>query len=569
MPKRSKGDFLLSNLRIENIAVIERADISFDVGLNVLSGETGAGKSIIIDSITAILGERTSKELIRTGEKNASVTAYFEKISKNVKDKLIELDIPVEEDGTLLVSRKINIDGRNVCKVNGAPVTVTMLKELGKSLIDIHGQHDNRFLLSNENHCFLLDAVADTDELLQTYQGYYKKYVTLKKKLKSISSSEEERQRTFELLSFQKNEIEKAGIVTGEIKSLQEKILKIRNAEKIASAIRNACSFLNGDDENSGAVLKSKNVSDDLSEISDIFEDVKPDIEKIKEASFIFEETANSLERKLSQIEFSASELEQSEERLDLLLKLKRKYGDEEEMLSLLSEINSQLEDFEESEEQIDEITQELNFNAEKMLEFADKITSERKHAGETLIKKLCDELAYLDMPDVRFEISIKDKPLSMRGKDDVEILLSANAGESVKPLSKTASGGELSRIMLAIKNVTSVKNDVDTMIFDEIDSGVSGKTAEKIGIKLHSVSDGKQVICVTHSAQIAAKADRHLLIEKSTFDGCTYTQVRALTDKERKYELARIIGGVVITQGQLKVAEEMLKGEYNDSGKD
>ena len=560
---------MLSDLRIENIAVIEKADISFDVGLNVLTGETGAGKSIVIDSISAILGERTSKDLVRTGEKNASVTAFFENISQNVKDKLSELDIQIEDDGNLLISRKINIDGRNVCKVNGAPVTVTMLKELGKTLIDIHGQHDSRFFLSNENHCLLLDSVADIDEILHTYQGYYKKYVSLKKKLKSITSSEEERQRDFDILSFQKNEIEKAQVVPGEIKILQDKITKIRNAEKIASAVRSACSFLNGDDESSGVVLKSKNTADTLTEITDLYSEILPVAEKIKEASFLLEESANDLERKLYSIEFNASELEKSEERLDYLLKLKRKYGDENEMLALIDDINSRLEGFEKSEEQIDDITNELNFNAEKMLEYAEKITVLRKKAGEELIKKLCRELEYLDMPDVRFEISIKDKPLSMRGKDDVEILLSANAGESVKSLSKTASGGELSRIMLAIKNVTSVKNEVDTMIFDEIDSGVSGKTAEKIGIKLHDVSDGKQVICVTHSAQIAAKADRHLLIEKSTYDGSTYTQVRVLGEKERKYELARIIGGVVITQRQLKVAEEMLKGETDDAGKD
>lgn len=560
---------MLSNLRIENIAVIEKADISFDVGLNVLTGETGAGKSIIIDSIFAILGERTSKELVRTGEKKASVTAFFENISDNVKNKLAELDIPCEEDNTLLISRKINIDGRNICKVNNTPVTVSMLKDLGKMLINIHGQHDSKFLLSNENHVYLIDSLADIDDVLLTYQQYYKNYVSLKKKLKSITSDEEEKQKNIEILTYQKNEIENADIVPGEIKKLEETIIKFRNAERIANALKTANEILNGDDEQSGVVLKAKNASDILSDISTVFEDVKKDIEKINEASFLLEEAANELDKKLSLIEFNASELEKSEERLDMLLKLKRKYGAEEEMLKHLDEINSRLESYEKSEEQLEDITNELNFNAEKMLEYAEKITSLRKKAGDEFIEKVCKELVFLDMPDVRFKISIEDKPLSMRGKDNVEILLSANAGESEKSLSKTASGGELSRIMLAIKNVTSVKNDVDTMIFDEIDSGVSGKTAEKIGIKLHDVSDGKQVICVTHSAQVASKADRHLLIEKSTYDGNTYTQVRSLSDKERKYELARIIGGVVITQGQLKVAEEMLKGKKDGSKED
>lgn len=558
---------MLSNLRIENIAVIEKADISFGVGLNVLTGETGAGKSIIIDSISAIMGERTSKELVRTGEKTASVTAFFENISDNVRKKLEELEVPCEEDGTLIISRRINIDGRNICKINNAPVTVSILKELGKVLINIHGQHDTKFLLSDDNHITLLDSLADIDDVLYTYQQYYRNYVSLKKKMKSILFDEEGKQRNIELLTYQKNEIENAAIVPGEIKKLEGTILKYRNSEKIARSLNTAIEALNGDENQNGVILKSKNVSDDLSDISDVFEVIKTDIEKINEASFLLEEAANELEKKLVQIDFNPNELEKCEERLDDLLKLKRKYGDEEEMLSLLSNINAQLESYDQNDQQVEQITDQLNANAEKMLEYAEKLTQLRIASGKEFVKKVTKELQFLDMPDVSFKISISDKPLSMRGKDDVEILLSANVGETEKSLSKTASGGELSRIMLAIKNVTSVKNEVDTLIFDEIDSGVSGKTAEKIGIKLHDVSCGKQVVCVTHSAQLASKADRHLLIEKSTFDGSTYTQVRVLNDKERKYELARIIGGVVITQGQLKVAEEMLKGNCDGTG--
>lgn len=557
---------MLSNLRIENIAVIEKADISFDVGLNVLTGETGAGKSIIIDSISAILGERTSKELVRTGAKSASVTAFFENVSDNVVNLLKELDIPVEDDKSLLLSRKISIDGRNVCKVNGSPVTVSMLKELGKVLINIHGQHDSKFLLSNENHCQIIDSIADFDDVLSEYAVYYKKYVSLKKQLKSITADEDKRTRTLELQNYQKNEIEKAGIIPGEIKQLEERILKCRNAEKIATALNNAVNILNGGEDESGVVLKVKGISDSLNEIKFVFENVNPTVERINEASFILEETANEIDKLYSHVEYNAAELEKDEERLDYLLKLKRKYGTEDEMLSLLDEINDRLENFDNSQQHVEEITNQLNYNAEKMLEYAEKISSVRKIAGNEFIRKVSEELKFLDMPDVSLKISINDKPLSIIGKDDVEILISANAGESEKSLSKTASGGELSRIMLAIKNVTSEKNDVETMIFDEIDTGISGKTAEKIGIKLHNVSEGRQVICVTHCAQVAAKADRHLLIEKNTYGGSTYTQVRELGDKERKYELARIIGGVVITQGQLKVAEEMLKGTTDGS---
>lgn len=560
---------MLSNLRIENIAVIEKADISFDVGLNVLTGETGAGKSIIIDSLSAILGERTSKELIRTGQKNASVTAYFENVSENVMGKLRELDVLAEEDSTLLISRKIFSDGRNVCKINGCPVTVSMLKELGRFLINIHGQNDSRLLLSNENHALILDSIADNENLISEYQNYYKAYVSLKKMIKTITSDEQEKQKEYNFLTEQKNELEKADIKVGEIDFLKEYIIKSRNFEKIASAINKCTNLLSGDENRNGVVIEIKNAAETLSDVSNINDELKSDAERINEAAYILEEINSELERKLSNISFNPAELEKNEERLDFLLKLERKYGDEQTMLKILKDTEKQLDNFENSQEDIEEITNKLNYNAEKMLDYAEKITVSRKKAGEVFVKRLSEELKYLDMPDVSFKISIDDKPLNMRGKDNVEILLSANAGESEKSLSKTASGGEMSRIMLAIKNITSSKNEVGTMIFDEIDAGISGKTAEKVGIKLHDVSSGKQVICVTHSAQVASKGDKHLLIEKSTFDGKTYTQVRALGDKERKYELARIIGGVVITQGQLKVAEEMLKGDHDGTKED
>ncbi len=565
-----KGDFLLSNLRIENIAVIEKADITFDIGLNVLTGETGAGKSIIIDAINAILGERTSKELIRTGAQSSSVTAYFENIGDNVIDALNELEIPCEEDKTLLIQRKINIDGRNTCKVNGYPVTVTMLKQLGKYLINIYGQNDSQFLLTNDNNILLLDSVAHNEDILHEYQNYYKKYVKLKKELKLLTGNAQEKENEANLLSFQINELEKAEVKIGEIERLEEYITKCKNSEKIAKSLNEAVNYLYGNDDYDGIIINFKNIKNKLETVNDVFSELEEDIGKLTEALYLSEEIYSSIDRKLNSIDFNKSELEKAEERLDYLLKLKRKYGNsEEDMLQYLENAKIKLNQIENSEVHSEEITEQLNFNADKMIEYAEKLSSSRRNAGEKFINKIVEELTFLDMPGVRFKIKQDDKAFSMIGKDNIEILISPNEGEIEKSLSKIASGGELSRIMLAIKNVTSQDDKLETMIFDEIDTGVSGKTAEKIGIKLSDVSKQRQVICVTHSAQVASKSDNHLLIEKSTSNGQTYTQVRSLSEKERKYEIARIIGGVVITQGQLKVAEEMLKGtENNETGK-
>ena len=557
---------MLSNLRIENIAVIEKADISFDIGLNVMTGETGAGKSIIIDAINVILGERTSKELIRTGAQSASVSAYFENIGQNVVYSLNELEIPCEEDKTLLIQRKINIDGRNTCKVNGCPVTVTMLKQLGKSLVNIYGQNDSQFLLTNDNNIVLIDSLAQNEDILSQYQVYYKEYVKLKKELKLLTGNAQEKENEVSLLSFQISELEKADIKIGEIEKLEQYITKCKNSEKIAKSLNEATNYLYGSDEYDGIILNFKTIKNRLENVSDVFTQLDDDISKLTEITCLTEEIYSSISNKLNSIDFDKVELEKAEERLDCLLKLKRKYGNsEEEMLTFLENAKNSLSQIENSEIHIDKITEKLNISADKMIKYADKLSLSRKKAGEQFIEKIVNELSFLDMPGVRFKIKQEDKAFSLIGKDNIEILISPNEGENEKTLSKIASGGELSRIMLAIKNVASQNDNLETMIFDEIDTGVSGKTAEKIGIKLSEVSKQRQVICVTHSAQVASKSDNHLLIEKSTSNGHTYTQVRSLSEKERKYELARIIGGVVITQGQLKVAEEMLKGTNDD----
>ena len=408
------------------------------------------------------------------------------------------------------------------------------------------------------------------EDILHEYQNYYKKYVKLKKELKLLTGNAQEKENEANLLYFQINELEKAEVKIGEIERLEEYITKCKNSEKIAKSLNEAVNYLYGNDDYDGIIINFKNIKNKLETVNDVFSELEEDIGKLTEALYLSEEIYSSIDRKLNSIDFNKSELEKAEERLDYLLKLKRKYGNsEEDMLQYLENAKIKLNQIENSEVHIEEITEQLNFNADKMIEYAEKLSSSRRNAGEKFINKIVEELTFLDMPGVRFKIKQDDKAFSMIGKDNIEILISPNEGETEKSLSKIASGGELSRIMLAIKNVTSQDDKLETMIFDEIDTGVSGKTAEKIGIKLSDVSKQRQVICVTHSAQVASKSDNHLLIEKSTSNGQTYTQVRSLSEKERKYEIARIIGGVVITQGQLKVAEEMLKGtENNETGK-
>lgn len=550
---------MLSSLKIENIAVIESADISFDIGLNVLTGETGAGKSIIIDSINAILGERTSKELVRTGTNVASVTAFFTSVGENVKEKLEEMGLECEEDYSLLLQRRISADGRNVCRINGAAATVSMLKELGKTLVDIHGQHDNRSLLLKDNHLSYIDKLASNEEILNDYAASYKKFVALKKELKNLRNNEEENEKNAEVLRFQIDEIEKADITAGEFEELSLKRDKLANAEKISSALSLSYNELNGADEEVGILVRLKNILEEVKSISS-FDDMDEVSKNLAGAVYTVEECTQSIKNSFDSVEFNPVLLEETEERLDLISKLMKKYGtDENGLLVLLDEFKEKLTKIDSSADRIEKLTDELNSAGQEMLDKAEKLSVSRIKAGEIFAKKVCDELKFLDMPNVRFAVDRKDKPLGITGKDDVEFLISANVGEEPKPLIKISSGGELSRIMLAIKNVLSEKDDVMTMIFDEIDSGISGQAATKVAKKLYDVAEGKQVICVTHLSQIAAFADSHFFINKETHGEHTFTSIKALQENERKYELSRINGGTVITQTLLSAAEEML----------
>lgn len=550
---------MLNSLKIENIAVIESADISFDIGLNVLTGETGAGKSIIIDSINAVLGERTSKELVRTGATAASVTAFFTDINNETVAKLDELGIESESDKSLLISRKISSDGKNVCRINGMTTTVSMLKELGKTLVDIHGQHDNRSLLLKDNHCAYIDKLASNEEILENYMTCYKNFIALKKELKALRNSEEENERNSEIYRFQIDEIVKSQVKPGEIDELIAKRNKLINAEKISTVLSDAYNVLNGEDDAVGVLLKIKSISEQLSSIADL-SDMSETLQNLMNVAYVLEDCTQNVKNNLDSVEFNPQLLEETEERLDLLVRLTKKYNtDEAGLLSVYEDLKDKLDKIDSSAERISSLTSELDKAGQLMLDAADKLTDSRIKTADVFTKRVAEELKFLDMPNVNFIVDRKEKALGITGRDEIEFLISANIGESPKPLIKISSGGELSRIMLAIKNVLSEKDGIFTMIFDEIDTGISGQAATKVAKKLYDVSKGKQVICVTHLSQIASFADSHLFINKSSLDGHTFTSVKTLADNERKYELARINGGSVITQSQLDAATEMV----------
>lgn len=553
---------MLTSLKIENVAIIESAAIEFGYGLNVLTGETGAGKSIVIDSINAILGERTSREIIRTGAQSAKVYAVFEDVSESVRTVLDENGIDCE-DGVLIVNRTLNREGKNVCRLNGAPVTVSMLREIGRELIDIHGQHDNQALLSPEKHCSFVDNFAGNAQLLAEYRKEYGELNEIRAKLKKLSETESSKAQRIDFLTYQIDELEKAEITVGERDELKARKALINNSQKVMESLNAAYEALRAD----GAALDM--VSDAESEIanaSQYMESLCEAAEKITDIRYELDDIAELVRDSMSEIDFDSTELEDIEERLDLLFKLSSKYGEtEEQMLDYLSKAKEELDNIAFSEEKVKKLRLQENELLARVEAAAQKLTQSRKNAGKKLSEAICTELEFLDMPNVSFDVRCEDVGLTENGRDSIEFLISANIGEEPKPLVKIASGGELSRIMLAIKNVLAQTEGVDTMIFDEIDTGVSGRAAQKIALKLKSVSKGKQVICVTHLAQIAAQGDVHLYISKAVSDGKTFTQIKSLDSQERVNEIARIMGGMEITRLQLESAREML-GKAADS---
>lgn len=550
---------MLSVLKIENIAIIESSEIEFSRGFNVLSGETGAGKSIILDSINAVLGFRTSRELIRTGASEAEVTALFSSVGSNVEEKLRELSLPLNPDSTLLISRVISPD-KNICRVNNALTNVTALREIGAELISIHGQQDNRELLNNETHITYIDSMADVAELYAEYRAVYNELLDLKAQIKRLSGNKEEKARKIDILSYQIDELEKAEINPGEWEELKNRRTELQNFERIQESLSVAHDALSGGDSYKGAVEMVSGAFRELSSVGKFSADAEKLSEKLGGLYYELSDIADSIRDSISGDGFSYTELEEIENRINLLYKLSKKYGEtEEEMLAFLENAKKELSEISLSDDMLDKLKIQFSKKLAEANDLAKKLSEKRKKEAKVFSQKVCDELRFLDMPFVEFLVDFKEIDLCENGIDNVEFLISANVGEIPKPIAKIASGGELSRIMLALKNVLADKDKITTMIFDEIDAGVSGRAALKVASKLKAVSEGKQVICVTHLAQLMAFADSHYLIEKTVRDGKTYTGVTLLDLEGRKKEIARITSGGEITQTQLDNALEMI----------
>ena len=550
---------MLTNLYIENIAVIEKSNIDFTNGLNVLTGETGAGKSIVIDAINAVLGKRSSRGMIRTGADAAYVSATFEELSELVHKKLGAMGYSAE-DGSLILSRELSVSGKNTCRINSRPATVAALKELGEYLINIHGQNDNLELMNPALHIVYIDALADIGERLAAYRGLYRELKAVEEELSSADTDESERLRRMDLLSFQITELEDADITVGEYDALSEERNALQNREKIAKELMRARIALDGDDEVDGVLRMTDDAATSVMNASRYLSTLEGAADRLSSALYELQEISRELEGAMDDIDADPHRLEEIEERLDLLYRLRHKYGDsEEELLAYLDnakkELNA-LSDYAFNREQLEKRREELYNNA---YHSAKELSDIRKKVCETFRESVEREMAFLLMPDVRLEIRHEEVEMNTRGIDKIEFLISVNPGEEPKPVSKIASGGELSRMMLAIKTVLSRADFVQTLIFDEIDTGISGSAADRVGKKLHQLSADSQVLCVTHQAQIAAFADNHLFISKSVHDERTFTQVDSLDEEGRVRELARIVGGEQITDSALNHAKQLL----------
>lgn len=549
---------MLQSLTIENIAVIKKAQLELRGGFSAMTGETGAGKSIVIDAINAVLGERTSRDLIRTGAESARVTALFGDVGQNITQLLEALGLPGEEDDTLLLSRGITAAGKNLCRVNGSPVTVSVLRQLGQALINIHGQHDNQALLDPARHVEFIDDLAENEALREEYRGAYLTLRALQREQDGLQLDENEKARRLDMLRHQIAELEEAAPVPGEREALQERREMMLNSEKILEALQAAGAALSG--EELGAVQLCFDSAASLARAGDFMPTAQSLAENLRGLAYELEENAAELRILLDSVTFDPEEADRIERRLDEYYRLSRKYGPAEaDMLAFLESARAEEASIVQSDSRILELEEEIEAQTAATIALAKQLSKSRRAAGEEFSRRVREELADLDMPQVRLEVRMTKIPLRPEGGESAEFLISANAGEAPKPLAKVASGGELSRIMLAIKSVLAAKDNTATLIFDEIDAGVSGRAAQKIGRKLRQVSRGRQVICVTHLAQIAALADCHLHIQKLVRDEETLTQITQLDLEGRKRELARIMGGEELTPAQLAAAAELL----------
>ena len=548
---------MLSLLHIENIAVIECADISFDRGFNVLTGETGAGKSIVIDAISAILGQRAYRDMIRTGSTKASVRAVFSDVPK--LDWFEENG--VEYDPETIIQREIHLDGKNVCRVNGSLVTVSILNKLGVQLINIHGQHDSASLFDEDNHLQFLDDFARNEALREAYGESYAAVSKLRHEIDRISMDEGEKLRRMETLKYQIEEIEKAGLEAGEDEDLESRRKLLQNSEKIANGLNDAVENLYGGDDADGAATLLSIAERSLSRIAKYSDDISSLHEKVADLMYQIQDVAEIARDVRDDLAYSADELERIEARLDVIHKLRRKYGTTcADILEYLQRAKRELDEIEFADDHMERLKKKLVQAEKTAWESALALRDNRRETAAVLSERILTELAQLDMPRVQFSCNFTELELTSDGADAVAFYMSANVGEALKPMSKVASGGELARIMLAMKNVLAEQDRVNTLIFDEVDTGVSGRAAQKVAEKLKSVARSKQVLCVTHLPQLAAMGDTHLLIAKGERNGRTYTTVTPLDIEGRKRELARIIGGANITETTLKSAEEMLK---------
>ena len=548
---------MLQLLHIENIAVIEEADITFDEGFNALTGETGAGKSIVIDAMGAVLGQRTSRDLIRTGAAKAFVSAMFSGVPP--LPVLEECGLEAE-DGELLLQREIYADGKNACRVGGRPVTVAQLRRIGGALLNIHGQHDGQQLLDEEQHGAYLDSFGRVEEELGAYAACYEAMEATRKRLKSLQMDEAEKERRMDSLTFQIQELEKAQLKPGEEETLLQRRNLLRNSEKFMSAVQGAVWSLTGGDDGGGAVSELREAAGAVSGVKgldDRFGQLHERLESLYSEAYDVAETLRDLQ---DSFDFSPQELDELEGRADLLYRLKKKYGPTvEDMLAYLEKCREELDQIAFAADTTARLQKQLEKERGRAMKAARALSEARKAAAKQLEERIQEELRQLDMPKVRFAICFEEKEPDALGIDVVRFLMSANVGEELRPINKVASGGELARIMLALKNVLAENELIGTLVFDEVDTGVSGRAAQKVAEKLAQVRRRKQVLCVTHLPQLAAMADTHFSVEKGEREGRTYTRVLRLDRERRKEELARLTGGQRVTSALLAGAEELL----------
>lgn len=555
---------MLTSLHIENIAVIERAEVEPQAGLNVLTGETGAGKSMVIDAINAVLGERISRDVVRTGSSEAKVTALFSSISPRTCAALEELGYPPDEDGMLLIQRTISAEGKGSCRINGQPATVAVLRSVGRLLVNIHGQHENQALLAPEKHVDYLERLCGLLPLHEEFSAAYRDYTALRRQLEQTVMDDGEKARRLDILRFQIEEIEAASLRPGEEEELKNQRELYRNAEKIAVSLAAAKELLSGSEEGGGAIPLLSQASGELRDAGRYVEELAGLSGRVESLLYELEECGSDLRDFLSHLEFEPGELERVEERLAEIHRLTAKYGpDESAVLDYMERARQELESIEMSDELAARLEADCERARDVTMQAAQRLSDARKSAAADFARRVGEELSFLDMPGVRLEVLVEPVELYAGGIDRIEFQIAANPGEPPKPIAKIASGGELSRIMLAIKSVMADADDIDTLIFDEIDTGISGRAAQKVGYKLRQIGKGRQVICVTHLAQIAAQAHYHFLIAKTVRDSRTYTQVLPLDQAGREKELARIIGGEP-TPAAMEAAREMLARTEN-----